>query len=105
MELVPTQPVPSQTFAVILGGQQARVSLRQMSTGLYVDLSSNDREVVGLVVCENANRVVRNSYLGFLGDLVFWDTEGKGADPVYTGLGSRFQLYYLTAAEVAALGG
>jgi hypothetical protein len=100
-QAIPIQPVPAQTVSVLLGDQETQVTLRQMSTGLYMDVVVNNAEVVGLVICENGNRIVRNSYLGFQGDLMLYDAEGKGRDPVYTGLGTTFQLVYLTPEEVA----
>jgi hypothetical protein len=43
--------------------------------------------------------MVRETYLGFIGDLSFTDTQGT-SDPVYTGLGSRFVLLYLEASDL-----
>ena len=100
MLVVPTQAVPNQTLTVILAGQQVQVTLLQKSTGLYMDLQSNGEEVVGLVVCQNLNRIVRDLYFGFIGDFVFLDNTGAGADPDFTGLGSRFSLIYLEAADL-----
>lgn len=102
MQSVPVQPVASQVFTAILDTQQVQISLRQLSTGLYMDLQSNGAEVVGLVICQNLNRIVRNRYLGFTGDLVFLDTTGAGEDPYYTGLGSRWVLIYLQEADLPA---
>lgn len=96
---IPTQPVPAQALAVLLGGQEALITIRQLSTGLYMNLVSNDVEIIGLVICENGNRIVRNRYLGFSGDLMIYDTTGNGGDPNYLELGTRFQLVYLTPEE------
>jgi hypothetical protein len=41
---------------------------------------------------------VRESYLGFNGDLSFMDLDGL-LDPDYTGLGERFQLIYMAVGE------
>ena len=46
------------------------------------------------------NRIVRDTYLGFLGDLAFFDLQGED-DPYYTGLGDRWVLGYLTTADLA----
>ncbi len=54
-------------------------------------------------ICENGNRLVRDAYLGFSGDLAVVDTQGA-SDPVYTGLGTRYQMVYLAPADLAALG-
>lgn len=100
MVVIPTLSVPYQIINVILGQQAAVVTLRQLATGLYMDLELGVREIVGLVVCENLNRIVRNRYLGFDGDLFFLDNTGLGADPDFTGLGSRFSLMYASEDEL-----
>ena len=101
--VIPTQPVPNQVFNVTLDGQQCRIAIAQKSTGMYLNLYVNDVLIIGGVLCEIANRIVRSVYLGFVGDLAFFDTQ-PGADPLvpenpdqvyYTGLGSRFFLAYL----------
>lgn len=94
MLVVPLQPVPDQVETVQLGGQSCRLRVFQMSTGLYADIYINDALVVGGVACLNANRLVRAAYLGFVGDLAFFDTQGS-SDPDFTGLGDRFILMYL----------
>jgi hypothetical protein len=101
MNIVPLQPVPAQTLTVILNLQQVMITLRQMSTGLFMDLQNEGVEVVGLVSCQNLTRIVRDLYFGFEGDFVFYDTTGNGADPVYTGLGSRFVLVYLDPSDLS----
>lgn len=101
--VVPLSPFPSQVVSTTVDGQQVTLTLRQLSTGLYANVVSNNAEVVGLVICENENRIVRNGYLGLQGDFIFVDTQGED-DPYFTGLGSRFQLVYLSAAELAGTG-
>jgi hypothetical protein len=67
---------------------------------LYADLYVNNAPVVNGVVCQNLNRVVRDDYLGFIGDLMFQDTQGT-SDPLSPGLGTRFLFCYLEANDVA----
>lgn len=100
---VPLQPVPSQTTQIVLGGQSCVVHVFQLAYGLFVDVYVNDELIVPSVICQNLNRIVRSLYLGFSGDFVFWDAQGS-TDPVYTGLGSRFHLLYLTASELEGAG-
>jgi hypothetical protein len=101
MQVVPLADVPAQTLAVQLAGQSCQVTVYQKSTGLYCDLAVNNSPIITGVVCENLNRIVRDLYLGFAGDLVFLDTDGVD-DPVSPGLGTRFLLCFL---EVLDLGG
>lgn len=108
MEIVPTQAVPAQTFTALLNNQQVDITLRQLGVFLFMDLQSNGQEVVGYVICENLNLIVRDSYLGFQGDFVFLDNFGNAGrppqDPEYTGLGARFSLVYLSPDDLASLG-
>lgn len=98
MYLLNISDAPSQTFDCQLNGQYTNINIYQKSTGLYCDVYVNDALVIGGVICENLNKIVRNSYLGFSGDLFFLDTEGDD-DPQYPGLGSRFLLYYILPGE------
>ena len=100
---IPLQPVPSQTLTVLLGTQTCQINLYQQVSGLYCDLYVNNLLIIGGVVCQNLNRIVRDLYLGFIGDLCFWDTQGA-QDPDYTGLGGRYNFLYLTPADLAAQG-
>jgi hypothetical protein len=91
--VIPLAAVPAQTLSIELGGQQCRLVVRQKATGLYVDLYVNDALILGGRVARNLDRLVRAAYLGFKGDMAFFDTAGK-SDPTYDGLGSRYVLLY-----------
>ncbi len=99
MQIIPLQPVPSQLVTVNLNDQNCQIKVFQKSTGLFLDLSINDVPIISGVIGQYRNRIVRDGYLGFLGDLCFNDTQGT-SDPDYTGLGDRFQLIYLEPGEV-----
>lgn len=98
--VIPVQPVAAQQLSVILAAQSVDITLRQLATGLFMDLQSNGREIVGLVICQDKNRIVRDLYLGFAGDLFFYDNTDAGEDPHFTGLGTRFSLIYLGPDEL-----
>lgn len=100
MQIIPTSPVPSQMLTTSLAGQSCQIKVYQKTTGLYIDLSVNDVLIIGGVIALNANLIVRDSYLGFIGDLAFFDTQDS-EDPDYTGLGSRFILAYIEKSERA----
>lgn len=103
MQQCPIVDAASQTLSITLGGQVCRITLRTFTTGLFCDLYVNDALVVGGSICEDRNLIVRNSYLGFDGDLMFIDTQGT-SDPVSPGLGTRFSLVYISPDDMAALG-
>jgi hypothetical protein len=101
VQTIPVQSVPNQGFQATLGSQQVSLAIYQTDYGLFMDVFSNGSTVVQGVICENLNRIVRDAYLGFVGDFCWYDTSGAGDDPVYTGLGSQFSLIYLEASDIA----
>lgn len=102
MLLIPLSPLPAQIVNVPLSNQVCQIEVTQKFFGLFLDLYVNNTLIIGGVVCQNLNPIVRQRYLGFNGDLMFVDTQGD-SDPEYSGLGSRYQLLYLTADEVASI--
>lgn len=90
---IPLDVVPSQTLTVPLGGQAVRLNVYTRTFGLYVDVYVNNTLIIGGVKALNLVKIVRSKYLGFIGDVFFFDTQGTD-DPVYTGLGDRFVLLY-----------
>lgn len=98
--VVPVQALSDQTAQVQLGGQPVSVNCYQTLYGLFMDVLVNGQQIIGGVLCHNANRIVRSLYLGFSGDFIWVDTHGT-TDPVYTGLGARYQLVYLDETDLA----
>jgi hypothetical protein len=106
MMLVPTQPIPNQQLQVQLANQACTIEIVQLAYGMFMTLFVGNTLIVSGVICQNLNRIVRDLYLGFTGDFVFFDTQGgqNPTDPVFTGLGSRYQLIYLEVADLAGEG-
>lgn len=102
MQTVPLQPTPAQSIKSVLGGQNCRIVLSQKSQGLFVDIEVDSVRIVSGVVARDAVPLVCREYTGFAGNLLFIDTQGS-ADPLSDGLGSRWQLVYLTADEYALI--
>jgi hypothetical protein len=95
MQIIPISDTYSQTVSVQLANQACKINLYVKSTGLFCDLYVSDTLIIGGVICQNLNRIVRDLYLGFVGDLAFLDTEGT-SDPSSPGLGARYLLMYLS---------
>ena len=95
ISIIPLVAVPAQSAQIILGGQNCLIMVYQKSTGLFFDLLVDGSPIVQARICQDRNRLVRYERLGFSGDLFFADNQGV-ADPVYTGLGDRFNLFYAT---------
>lgn len=105
MLVIPTQPFASQTLSVTLAGQACTINIYQLDDfGLFLDLYVNNALIVGGRICQNANRIVRAAYLGFIGDLAFFDQNAgpqqPATDPVYTGLGTQYVLMYLEVSDL-----
>ena len=103
MVIIPLQAAPSQVLTVELDSQVCEIKIYQKFYGLFLDLYVNNALIIGGVLCENLNRIVRSAYLGFTGDLMFIDNQGS-SDPTYKGLGDRYSLAYLEASDLAAAG-
>lgn len=102
MQQIPLQPIPSQIVKTVVGGQNCEMLIYQKDQGLFFNLNANGSDVVDGIICENANPLVCIQYNGFQGNFFFIDTQGN-SDPNYAGLGTRFNLIYITAAENALI--
>jgi hypothetical protein len=99
VQVIPLQALPSQSPEVQLGNQICQINVYQKLGAMYLDLYVNNALIIGGVICQNLNRIVRDLYLGFVGDVCFIDNQGD-TDPVYTGLGTRYSLLYLTPSDL-----
>lgn len=102
MQTIPLQPVPTQATKVVLGGQNVQLLIYQKPQGVFVDINADGVDIVVGVIARDAVPLMCRKYLGFVGNLLFVDTQGN-SDPSYDGLGSRFSLVYLTADENAVI--
>lgn len=99
MQQISIQPVPSQTTQVVLDGQSCAISIYVKNQCMFIDLSVNGNQIAYAIQCKNLVTLIPTAYLGFSGWLVFFDTQGS-SDPIYTGLGSRYVLLYMSLAEL-----
>ena len=99
MLIIPLQPTASQIVTVVLGGQNCTLKVYQKAFGLFIDVYVSSSLIIGGVACRKSNKIVRDAYLGFIGDLAFYDIQGQ-TDPVYGGLGSRYVLAYIGSGEL-----
>ena len=99
MVIIPLESVPNQTLRVTLGGQDCTIELRTLSTGLFITLSVSGSPIISTAYCGDRNLLVREAYLGFIGDLSFVDLQGH-TDPEYSGLGERWVLYYFAPTDL-----
>lgn len=98
LKTIPLSAIPAQQFNVVLNDQACTITLRQKSTGLFLDMALAGTTIAQGLLCRNLVKVLRAGYRGFVGDLVFMDTQGS-SDPAYAGLGTRFVLMYLETSN------
>lgn len=103
MQQIALQSVPSQQVQIVLGGQTCAISVYVKTQCMFIDLAVNGVQVAYAVQCKNLVSLVPTAYLGFAGWMIFLDTQGS-SDPQYAGLGSRWVLLYLNAADLEAYG-
>lgn len=97
------QAVPAQTVSVVLGSQNVQIALNQKPQGIFVDINVDSIDVSLAVIALDSVPLNSRGYASFSGNLFLVDTEGSD-DPVYTGLGDRWRLVYLTADEMVSYG-
>lgn len=101
MLIIPTTDVPSQTLFTTLNNQACQLNLYQKRTGFFADLYAANTLLLGGALCRNQCFLVMDVYLGFVGDLMWVDTQGQNADPeVGLGVGTRFQLVYFFPSDI-----
>ncbi len=98
MLIVPLKAVPNQTVTIQLGGQTCQIDVFQKLFGVFLNLYVSNVIVIAGAICQDRNPVVRSAYLGYIGDLMFFDTQGAD-DPTYEGIGSRYLLGYLEVGD------
>ena len=98
-QIVPLQAVANQNLQITLNGQLVSLNVYQTNYELAMDVYVGATLIIGGVVCQNLNRIIRSLYLGFQGDFSFYDQQGT-SDPVFTGLGSRYLLFYLFPSDL-----
>lgn len=98
---IPVAPTANQTLNVQLAGQNCQLNIYQKAYGLFMDVYVGGTLIIGGVLCQNLNRIVRSLYLGFIGDFTWFDTQGSN-DPQYQGIGTRYFLAYLETTDLPA---
>ena len=99
MIVVPLVATPSQDLKIVLNGQSCDIAVAQKGDYVYLSLTLPSGSILNTVLCRNEVLLVRQTYLGFIGDLAFVDLQGT-TDPYWDGLGTRYILVYLTPDEV-----
>lgn len=98
MQQIILQNAPSQTIRAVLGNQNCQLFLYQKTEGLFVDVAVENNTIVAAALALELVPIVCRTYAGFVGNLIFVDTQGN-SDPHYSQFNSRYSLVYLNEAE------
>ncbi|MGV7078500.1 phage baseplate plug family protein [Testudinibacter sp. P80/BLE/0925] len=91
---IPLQPIPAQRLSCSLGGQNLDISLTtRLHNQVYISIFADSKPVVINRLCLNLAPIIGTDYLPINGNLVFADSQGHN-DPEWSGLGSRYKLYW-----------
>jgi len=93
--IIPLQPNTPQSVGVLLGSQNYKIVVYEKSTGTYLDLYQGNVAIGTGIKCLDRTAMPFDSYTGFVGQLMFVDTQGFD-DPISSGFGTRFQLQWLS---------
>jgi hypothetical protein len=99
MMVVPVAAVAAQSFNITLNGQPCTLQIAQKTTGLFMNVLVDNILILAGVLCLDRTLIIRDTYLGYEGDLYFVDTQGT-TDPVWTDLGTRYLLISVASDEL-----
>lgn len=102
---IPLVAIPNQQLLVTLDNQDCTLHIYQRGDNIYMDLALDGEFLRHGAVCLPGVQIGGDMY-PFSGYLIFTDElsePDKQLPPQYTGLGSRYRMYYATDAEAEAL--
>lgn len=74
--VTPSQTIPGQNELISMTASSPADPTYENVNPVFLDLYVSDVLVIGGVICHNGVRIVRDAYLGFVGDLAVIDTTG-----------------------------
>ena len=106
MDFLSVEALPNQDFQVILDEQNCSIHLYQKGDHMFLDLYVDDETIVEGAIVQPKIGIIQ-SPSKFKGQLYIVDTANPSdmsKQPVYSELGDRFELVYLTETECKELG-
>lgn len=100
---LPLEATVNQEFLVTLDEQDCTVALYQRGAGMYLDLRVGGVTVCQGAICQPGMGIVQVAQSAFQGQLYMLDERSRPDQqqaPQWTGLGTRWRLYWLTPEEV-----
>lgn len=105
---IPLIGTPNQELLITLDEQDCTLAVYQRGERVFMDVSVGESVVRRGAICMPGMGIVQGAQSAFAGQLYMVDedsTPDRQSPPHWTGLGTRWRLYYLTEAELAALEG
>ncbi|OOF42930.1 hypothetical protein BKK51_12310 [Rodentibacter trehalosifermentans] len=94
LHIIPLQQTPNQSLSFNIGTQSIHLTLvTRNDKQLFATVQANNQLIVANRICLDAVPLISVDYLPIVGNLAFFDTQGK-ENPNYKELGSRFVLVY-----------
>lgn len=107
MVKIPLTPWPNQELQTDLDDQMCTLRVYERAGFMYLDLTVGSSLIASGMLCLPTTPVLPDTITGFSGNFYVVDmlaaSGATQAKPSYTGWGTRWQLCYLTAAELAEL--
>ena len=98
MKKIPLSPVPAQSLKVKLADQNCEMRVYYRFGSTYLDLTVGGVVVCTGAICRDRQSIVQIANSAFVGQLLFVDMLGN-SDPLYSGFGERWRLFYKAANE------
>lgn len=96
---IPLQTTPAQSLKVKLAGQNCELRVYYRFGSTYLDLTVGGVVVCTGAICRDRQNIVQIANNAFQGALFFMDMLGT-SDPLYSGFGERWRLFYKAANEL-----
>ena len=99
IKTIDLQPVPSQVRRLSIDGYNLQLNLYQKEQGLFIDINVDGVDICTGIICRNSVYLNAKPYGAFKGQVAIVDTAGD-EDPEYSGLNSRWVLFYIPEADL-----
>lgn len=99
MKKIPLSPIPAQSLKVKLAEQNCVIRVYYRFGSTYMDVTVGGTVVCTGAICRDRQSIIQIANNDFSGQILFVDMLGA-SDPLYTGFGERWRLFYKAASEI-----
>ena len=96
---IPLSPAPAQSLKVKLAGQNCEMRIYYRFGSIYLDLTVGGVVVCTGAICRDRQNIIQIAQNAFQGQIFFVDMLGT-SDPLYSGFGERWRLFFKAANEL-----